>query len=163
MTYSPALYVLSLYQQQRNGPANGEGSEAKTQRMRISQLRHGGCMLVTLAGRLESLGRAQSPQLHSISIPPPNFQRWLSLPSSPTLHPLTAPPDANPTQRSMAVSATFPRCGPFPGQRIKRGAISGGWVLIFLLEGWCGVMGEGCVIEAVIIRPAPFHFLQRVE
>lgn len=63
----------------------------------------------------------------------------------------------------MAVSATFPRCGPFPGQRIKRGAIPGGWVLLFQLEGWCGVMGEGCVIEAVIIRPAPFHFLQRVE
>lgn len=77
-------------------------------------------MPVTLAGRLESLGRARSLESHSISIPPPNFLLWLSLPSSPTLHPLTAPPDANPTQRSIAVSATFPRCGPFPGQRIKR-------------------------------------------
>lgn len=46
-------------------------------------------MLVTLAGRLESLGRAQSPESHSISIPPPNFLLWLSLPSSPTLHPLS--------------------------------------------------------------------------
>lgn len=36
-------------------------------------------------------------------------------------------------------------------------------MLLFLLEGWCGVVGEGCVIEAVIIRPAPFHFCQRVE